>query len=286
MNIKKLGFIKLTAMYFRRITKHDIPGLSAEMSFYLLTALFPFVILLFFISTLISSGMQETLFSIISYLPRDMEILIKEMLMTFSGSLPIIIIASVLGIWYISNVINTITKAVNRFYGAKESRGFFKLRFLSIMYALSVIIIVFISFALVIFGEWTQMLLEKVPFLDFIDTEQTWSYLRYFSFLAVIFVCITLMFWHLPDKKLRFRDVIGGSALTTIAWCIASYGFAFYVNSFSKYHVIYGSLASIIILVTWTYLSSFVILLGASLNAFFYRIRPVKRYYQETSNQK
>jgi len=286
MNIKKLGFIKLTAMYFRRFNKHDIPGLSAEMSFYLLTALFPFVILLFFISTLISSGMQETLFSIISYLPRDMEMLIKEMLMTFSGSMPIIIIASVLGIWYISNVINTITKAFNRFYGTKESRGFFKLRLLSILYALSVIIIVFISFALVIFGEWTQMLLEKVPFLDFIDTEQTWSYLRYFSFLAVIFVCITLMFWHLPDKKLRFRDVIGGSALTTIAWCIASYGFAFYVNSFSKYHVIYGSLASIIILVTWTYLSSFVILLGASLNAFFYRIRPVKRYYQETSNQK
>ena len=45
MNIKKLGFIKLTAMYFRRFNKHDIPGLSAEMSFYLLTALFPFVIL-------------------------------------------------------------------------------------------------------------------------------------------------------------------------------------------------------------------------------------------------
>ena len=79
------------------------------------------------------------------------------------------------------------------------------------------------------------------------------------------------------ENKLSFRAVAAGAALTTVAWCIASYGFAFYVNYFSKYHVIYGSLTSIIVLITWIYISSFVILFGGSINAFWFRIRVAKK---------
>ena len=278
MNIKNSKFVKLSRLYIRKFVKHDLQGLSAEMSFYLLTALFPFVIILFVISTLISSTMQEMLFSLISYLPRDLEKLITELLMTFRGSIPIIITSAVLGLWYISNVIATLTKAMNRFYGVKETRGYIKLRLMSVFFAIFTILVIFLSFALVIFGQGTQYLLEKVSFLSFIDTEVAWGYLRYLACILAIFLSMTLMFKHLPNKKLSFRSIIGGSALTTAAWCIASYGFAYYVNSFSRYHVIYGSLASIIILVTWVYISSLVILLGASLNAFWYRIRVAKRY--------
>ena len=89
---------------------------------------------------------------------------------------------------------------------------------------------------------------------------------------------MTLMFKQLPNRKLSIKNTIGGAALTTIAWCIASYAFAAYVSSFAKYHIIYGSLASIIILVLWVYLSSFVILLGASFNAFWYRVHFARRY--------
>jgi len=278
MNIKNTNFIRLARLYIKKFIKHDIKGLSAEMSFYLLTALFPFVIILFVISTLISSTMQDALFGLITYLPRDLEKLITELLMTFRGSIPIIITSSVLGLWYISNVISTLTKAMNRFYGAKETRSGFKLRIMSVFFAVFTIVIIFMSFALVIFGQGTQYLLEKVSFLNFIDTETAWGYLRYLSCILAIFLTITLMFRHLPNKKISYRSIIGGSALTTAAWCITSYGFAFYVNSFSKYHVIYGSLAGVIILVTWVYISALVILLGASLNAFWYRIRIAKKY--------
>ncbi len=278
MKIKNAGFVRLLRIYIRKFNKHDILGLSAEMSFYLLTAMFPFVILLFFIATLISSTMQQHLLSLISYLPRDMELLITELLLSFKGTLPIIIISSVLGLWYVSNVIATLSKAMNRFYAARETRGFIKHRLMLLFFAMFIIIVIFLSFALVIFGQGTEYILERIRFFDFIDTEDAWAYLRYISCVLAIFVSITLMFKHLPNRRLSFKAVVGGAALTTAAWCVTSYGFAFYVNGFSKYHVIYGSLASIIILVAWVYMSSFVILLGASLNAFWYRIRVAKRY--------
>ncbi|MBQ8588370.1 MAG: YihY/virulence factor BrkB family protein [Clostridia bacterium] len=277
MKNKKGSIIKLIYMYFHKFTKHDIMGLSAEMGFYLLTALFPFLILLFIIATLISDNMQELLLNLISYLPRDMENLITELLTSFKGSMPIIITASVLGLWYMSNVISTLTKAMNRFYGVKETRGYFKLRGIFLLFALTIIVLIFLSFALVVFGQGTQLILQYLNYLPFISTEKVWNYMRYISVILVIFVAIMIMFKILPNKHLSFRAVAAGSGLTTAAWCITSYGFSFYVNNFSKYHVIYGSLASIFILVTWVYMSALVILIGASINAYWYRLRLAKR---------
>jgi len=277
MKNKKGSIIKLICIYFHKFTKHDIMGLSAEMGFYLLTALFPFLILLFIIATLISNSMQELLLNLISYLPRDMENLITELLTSFKGSMPIIITASVLGLWYMSNVISTLTKAMNRFYGVRETRGYFKLRGIFLLFAITIIVLIFLSFALVVFGQGTHLVLQYLNYLPFISTEKVWDYMRYISVILVIFVSIMIMFKILPNKHLSFREVAAGSALTTAAWCITSYGFSFYINNFSKYHVIYGSLASIFILVTWVYMSALVILIGASINAYWYRLRLAKR---------
>lgn len=277
MKKAKHPFIRLLVSYFHKFTKHDIQGLSAEMGFYLLIALFPFFLVLFIIATMISQSMQEMLLSLISYLPRDMENLITDMLIGFRGSLTLVITSAALALWYMSNVISTLTKAMNRFYGVKETRGFFKLKAMCLLYAIAIIVLVFLSFALVIFGQGTQFILEYMDYFSFINTETAWDYMRYLSVILAIFVSIAVMFKTLPNKKLSIRAVAGGSALTTAAWCITSYGFAVYVNAFSRYHLIYGSLASIIILVTWVYMSSFVILLGASLNSFWYRISVAKR---------
>ncbi len=277
MKNKKASIAKLIYMYFRKFTKHDIMGLSAEMGFYLLTALFPFLILLFVIATIISTNMQELLLNLITYLPRDMELLITELLTSFKGSLPIIITAVVLGLWYMSNVISTLSKAMNRFYGVKETRGYFKLRGLFLLFALTIIVLIFLSFALVVFGQGTQLILQYLNYFPFVSKEMVWNYMRYISVILVIFVSIMFMFKLLPNKRLSFRAVAAGSALTTAAWCITSYGFSYYVNNFSRYHVIYGSLASIFILITWVYISALVILIGASINAYWYRLRLAQR---------
>ena len=277
MNIKKYGFIKLLLMYWRKMDKHDTIGLTAEMSFYLLTALFPFFILLFCIATHISESMQNMLLNAITYLPKALEDMLTSLLLSFKQTLPIIITSAVLGLWYTSNVISTITKALNRFYDVKETRGYLKLRGMFLLYSLFIILLVLLSFALIIFSEGTQFLLNYSNLIPFLKTDTVWNYTRYITLILVIFITLVVMFKTLPNRVLSFKAVTSGAALTTIAWCIASYGFSFYVNYFSKYHVIYGSLTSIIVLITWVYLTSFVILFGGSINAFWFRIRIAKK---------
>ena len=283
MNIKNNSFVKLVLTYCRKFDKQDTFGLAAEMSFYLFTALFPFVILLFVIATLISTSMQEMLFSLISYLPRDMENVITELLMSFKGSLPIILLSAGLGIWYMGSVIITLTKAINRFYSIKETRKYIILRIRAMFFAIFIIVIMFLTFTLLIFGRETQGLVTQVSFFKFMDIQRLWDFARYLLCILVIFFSMSFIFMKLPNQKFKFKSIACGSALTTIAWCITSYGFSFYVTNIADYHVIYGSLASIVVLVTWIYLSAFVILLGASLNSFWHRIRAIRKYKASVS---
>lgn len=277
MTHKKHRFLRALSMYIHEFNRHDVLGHSAEMGFYLLTALFPFMILLFVIATLISDSMQNLLLNLLTFLPRDLEVMITELLLSFKGSLPIILTASVLGLWCTSNVISTLTKAMNKYYSVKETRGFFKLRGMFLLFAVFIIILILLSFSLIIFSQGTHFIVLKVDFLSFLDTKAIWNYSRYIAIILVIFITIALMFKTLPNKKLSFRAVAGGALLTTVAWCVTSLGFSYYVNSFSRYHVIYGSLASVIILTTWVYLTSLVILAGGSINSWWYRLHLARK---------
>ncbi len=276
-NKKRFPIFSLTAKYIKRILKDDIFGLSAEMAFYLLTAIFPFIILLFIIATNVSEQMQNLLFNLIEALPAEAEQIIMDMLLNFTGSLTIILTASFFALWCTSNVINTVKKALNRFYNASETRAFWKTRLMSMGFSLIIIVIIVLSFALIIFGEGTGILLRYLNYFSSINTQKAWNLSRYLVIICVFLVSISAMFKILPNRKLKLSSVIGGSTLTTVAWCVASWGFSFYVNNFSRYHVIYGSLAGVVILTTWIYMSGFVILAGGALNAFIYKVKQAKR---------
>lgn len=269
--------VRLVKKYFEKILKDDISGLSAEMAFYLLTAFFPFIILIFIIVTNVSDQMQTLLFNLIRALPADAEEIVMNMLLNFTGSTPIIITACLFALWSTSNVINTITKALNRFYSTSETRSFIKTRIWCLLFAVIIIITIILCFALIIFGEGTGILLRYLNYFKFLNTEKVWNWSRYLTIIAVFILAVASMFKVLPNKKLKFKEVFFGSVLTTAAWSIASWGFSYYVNNFSRYHVIYGSIAGIIILITWVYMSSFVILAGGALNALLLKIRRAKR---------
>ncbi len=273
--------LRLANKYITKILKDDIFGLAAEMAFYLLTAFFPFIILLFIIATNVSDSMQKLLFNFISALPADAENTVMNILLNFTQSIPIVITASFLALWCTSNVINTLKKSLNRFYGAKEERGFIKTRLLCLLFALLIIVLIVLSFTLIIFGEGTGFLLRYLNYFKyrfkFLNTEYIWDRSRYLSVILIFLTGMTVIFKFLPSKKLKLSSVICGSLLTALTWCIASWGFSFYINNFSRYHVIYGSLAGIVILTTWVYMSGFVILLGGELNAFLYRTGKAKR---------
>lgn len=284
MKKKSTPTIRLVKKYFVKLFKDDIFGLSAEMAFYLLTAFFPFLILIFIIVTNVSYQMQSLLFNLIRALPADAEEIVMNVLLNFTGSTTIIITACFFALWSTSNVINTITKSLNRFYGIKETRSYIKTRLMSLFFSFIIIATIVLCFALIIFGEGTGILLRYLDYFSFLNTEIIWNWSRYLVIITVFMLALTSMFKVLPNKKLKFSEVFVGAAMSTAAWCVASWGFSFYVNNFSRYHVIYGSIAGIIILTTWVYMSGFVILAGGIMNSTLIKAKKAKKIHSIIEN--
>ncbi len=79
-----------------------------------------------------------------------------------------------------------------------------------------------------------------------------------------------------PTQRLRLRDALPGTVAATMGWLAASIGFSVYVENFSKYTLLYGSIGAMIVLMLWLYLTGAVLIMGSELNAviYAYRTRP------------
>lgn len=244
----------------------DIPGLAAELTFYLITAFFPFLILLLAILSFTPLTAEETLFQLLHNLPEQTYRLVIDMLTSVSRSLPIVLIATGIALWSMSSAIGTIAKAINRFYQVKEDRHFIKVRLMAVIFALLIALAIVLSLSLLVFGALIgQAILHFFP-----QSGTVWNAVRFATVLVLIALLFGTLYRYMPNKQLRFRHIAPGALFSSAAWIAASLLFAFYVNNIARYHILYGSLAGVVILVTWLYMTSYIILLGGGLNAVLY----------------
>ena len=94
---------------------------------------------------------------------------------------------------------------------------------------------------------------------------------RLISFVLLLGIFF-LVYKYIPSKKLRWRDVWIGATLGAVLWQIALLVFSFFLSNFASYQLTYGSLASIIILLVWIYISAFILIICEEINAVYYRM--------------
>lgn len=262
---KQLSSIKA---FIGKIAQDDLLVRAAAVSFYILTAFFPCVIILFIVSGYLSINVEEMFVNLVAMLPSDIGGIIEDMLTNISVGRRLVIMSALLTMWTMSGALITIAKSLNVFYKADETRNYFAVRMYSFGHAVLLLSMILVSLVAFVFGSVVAMLFEK--FIDAQFLIMMWEYARYivgFVFLTLIFAFI---FKKVPNKRLKYRDVMPGALITSVVWIASSYVFSFYVNNFSKYHILYGSFAGIVILFSWTYLTGFVVLLGGEINAVRY----------------
>ena len=85
------------------------------------------------------------------------------------------------------------------------------------------------------------------------------------------------LYKYTPNKKIKINDTIPGALISTIGWIIVSLFYSYYSNYYANYEIIYGSIGGIIALITWIYLSSWAILIGAEVNAKLYLMKQYRK---------
>jgi membrane protein len=97
----------------------------------------------------------------------------------------------------------------------------------------------------------------------------------------MLFFAFSFLYYLAPAAESRFRFISAGSTLTTVLTILASVGFNYYVNSFSQYNTLYGSIGTLIIIMVWIFFNAMIVLIGFELNV---SIRNAKRKYRKPSN--
>jgi membrane protein len=268
MRNSKLRYrLNLLAHLITKIKKDDVFALASQLAYYLVLSFFPFML---FVMTLVGFSQlssNEILEGLSVMLPKKVleltESTIKEVFDNrYTGLLGLSVL---LMIWTSSSAFKAVIKSVNKAYNFNEDRSFIKISTISMLGILALASIIILALAMLVFGNVIDGYLKNTESLYKIVII-LWNIFRYaFIFIVMIFIFM-IIYIFAPAKKLIWKEVIPGAIFSTLGWVLVSFGFSFYIDNFSNYSRLYGSLGAVFILMTWLFLISTIFILGVEIN--------------------
>lgn len=267
---------ELAVRVARGILKDNCKGYAAQIAFFLLFALFPFLLSL---TTLLAyvpgPGLIRMLLRIIGrFAPDDVLYLVeknlRDLVSVHQGGL--LSIGILLSFWTASNAVIAIQTALNAAFETKEQRPYWKVRVIAGLLVVSFTIFVIVSLLLLFFGPRIGVWIASLAGLGNVFAH-AWNLLRWPLILCFMVTALSALYRFAPAVKLSWHETAPGAISATGAWVAVSLAFSFLVNKFGSYNKTYGSIGTVIVLLVWMYVSGFVILLGGEINA---RLRELK----------
>jgi membrane protein len=167
-----------------------------------------------------------------------------------------------LALWSASAGIKNLIEAINVAYNENETRGFVKLRALSLAFTLGAIVFLVFAFAAI-------ALLPSLIAGSDVGTpgRVVLSVLRFVVLFVGMLLGLAVLYRYAPDReRARWSWVTPGSLFAAVVWIIGSLLFSFYAANFGTYNETYGALGAIVVVILWLHLSALVVILGAELN--------------------
>lgn len=198
---------------------------------------------------------------------------LRRVAASHSQGLVLAVVGGLIAVWSMMGAMSSVMWAVNIAYDRQETRGFLW----SKLTALVMAVCAFVAFALVVLGvvlepvisHWLEGRLGTPPGLNWLWLIAEWVVLV----LGLLVTFETILYLAPSGERPPLRLVTMGSVVAIVIWLAASIGFAFYTANLGSYNKAWGSLAGVIITLTWLWLTSLALVLGAEVNAAIGRSR-------------
>ncbi|SEP17179.1 YihY/virulence factor BrkB family protein [Trujillonella endophytica] len=248
----------------------NMPIIAGGVAFFAFLAIFPALIATISLYGLVASPetVARQVEEISEQLPASAADIIGDQLTAITsnagGALTVSFIISIAAaLWSASGGVNNLVQAVNIAYDEAETRGFVRLRALSLTLTLGAVAFVLVTFGLI---AVVPALLDALP-LGIVGTVLA-QVVRWGLLLVVVAASLAVLYRVAPDRDSpRLTWVSLGSVVVTVVWVVISLAFSFYVDNFGSYNETYGAIAGVIVLMLWLYLTCYLVLLGAEINA-------------------
>jgi membrane protein len=193
-----------------------------------------------------------------------------------NSGIALVVLGSVLALWTVTGAMETLMWALNSAYGRKETRGFIKRRLTALVMVILLLFAFILAFGLLVLGPHLSGWIGSAVGLDAVIKWLWWTVQWPILILGLLFAFATVLYLGPNVDHQRWRFVTVGTTIAVVIWLLASGLFAIYVGQFSSYNKAWGSLAAVIIMLTWLWISGLALLFGAEVNAETERSRELR----------
>ena len=274
-DIKPLNWRFVLKNAMREFIDDQMLDAAAGLTYYTVLSIFPAVIALVSILSLLGQG-GDVIRTLIEDLQergaipvdafRVIEPVMESLLETPAPGLGLIL-GIVVALWTASNYVKAFGRAMNRIYEVPEGRGLVKLNLSQ--YGLTTMVLVLVAMSLVLVTVSGPLARSVGDLIGLGDTAVTvFEIAKWPLLVGIVVVIVALLYWGTPNvRQPKFRWLSIGAVVAIIGAAIASVGFGFYVSNFGSYDETYGTLAGVIIFLFWINIINLVLLFGAEIDA-------------------
>jgi membrane protein len=251
-----------------KISDDHVAAFSAQAAFFIIISFFPFIMLL--LSIIQFFPVEETtllrLFSeVFPVTVNSMIVSVITEIFDNNASSTLISITAITALWSAGKGFLAIMRGLNGVYEIRETRNYLLLRIISAFYTLIFAVMLIATMVLFVFGNRLYIWIEqKLPGIK--DTALIVISLRTILGLVVLVVFFLIIYIVIPNRKAKIMIELPGALLCAGGWTGFSYAFSYYIDNFSNYSSMYGSLTAIVLFMLWMYFCMYILFLGAEFN--------------------
>jgi len=249
---------------------------AASVAYYGLLSLFPFFLLLFSILASVTSDITRrtaVVSFLLRYFPTQFDFLSAQLDALQQMRFRVGIGGAAALIWAALGVFSAVSSAVNHAWGVEKQRSYLRHKLFSFFMLLAAGLLLATALLLVsafqiVHATWFATVVERFPGLQLLG-----SFVVRYAATLLLTVVVGLVYYFVPNAQVRFRDVWPGAILTGLLWHLALEGFSFYVRDMSRFNLVHGSVAAVIVFLIWIYTSAVVLMYGVEFTAAYARLR-------------
>jgi membrane protein len=264
-----IGWRAMLKRTVKEVVEDSCFGLSAQLAYYFFLSVFPALLVVVALTSFFPPHLLDRILSWFAvFTPPDVLQLVTTQIdmITKSGHTGLVTFGALGALWSSSSAMNAVVDTLNRAYGIREARPWWKVQALSAVLTIVMSVFVLVAFTLVVAGPELAERLAAHYGLG-AAFAWTWKILQWPVVFLLISLGFALVYYLAPDAEQRWGWVLPGAHFATGLWLLISLGFRYYVTHFGQYNQMYGAIGGVIVMLLWFYLSGLVLLIGAELNS-------------------
>ena len=270
-DIPPRGWWNILKRAWKESGEDHLEMLGAAVAFYAFSALVPLLTAFVLTYGLVAepSSVVQHMDTLTSVMPRESAGIIGDQLQNMTQGAGTktgfaLILALAIALYGASKGATSVMTALNIAYDTTETRSFVTRTLMAIAMVVGAVMVMLLAIL-----AFSAMALVETLLPDMGGVGQFLVQALSFTLAAAtVIALLAVVYRYGPDRpNAKWRWITPGSILATVVWLVATLGFGFYVSNFGNYNATYGSLGAVIVFLTWLYLSAYIVLLGAELNA-------------------